>query len=100
MPPHEQLQSADMGHPFKQRRLELEDLAMIATAMGAVAVDGFSVGGSTIRWLAIGGVESGQAKVVSLELQDLAVARLRVGDVVVTGAVELPETDDPPKIAS
>ena len=37
---------------------------------------------------------------VTLEVQDLAVTRLRVGDVVVTGSLELPEMDDPPKISS
>ena len=62
--------------------------------MGAVAVGAFAVGALTIRWLAIGRVEVGKAKVVSLEVQDLAVTRLRVGDVLVTGAIELPEMDE------
>jgi hypothetical protein len=78
----------------------LEDLAMVATAMGAATVGAFAAGASTIRWLAIGGVSAGNARVVTLEVQDLAATRLRVGDVVVTGAPELPETDDPPKISS
>jgi hypothetical protein len=92
--------TADMGNFLKQRRLGLEDLAMVASAMGAVAVGAFAVGALTIRWLAIGRLEEGNAKVISLEVQDLAVTRLPVGDVAVTGALELPETDEAPKMTS
>jgi hypothetical protein len=31
---------------------------------------------------------------------DTPATRLRVGDVVVTGSLELPETDEPPKLTS
>jgi hypothetical protein len=89
-----------MGYLLKQRRLGLDDLAAVATAMGAGAVGVFEVGASTIRWLAIGHVAIGNATFVTLEVQDLAVTRLRVGEVVVTGSLELPETDESPKVAS
>jgi len=68
--------------------------------MGAAAVGAFAVGASTIRLLAIGRVGAGGPQVVTLEVQDLAVTRLRVGDVVVTGALELPEMDEAPKVTS
>ena len=99
-PAHDQIQTADMGYLLKQRRLGLDDLAVVATAMGAAAIGAFAVGALTIRWLAIGRLAVGNAKVVTLEVQDLAVTRLRVGDVIVTGAIELPETDEAPKITS
>jgi Na+/H+ antiporter NhaC len=89
-----------MGYLLKQRRLGLDDLTAVATAMGAAAVGAFAVGASTIRWLAIGRVAAGNAQVVTLQLQDLAVTRLRVGDVVVTGCIDLPEMDESPKISS
>jgi hypothetical protein len=98
--PHDQIQTADRGYLLKQRRSGLDDLAVVATAMGAAAVGAFGVGASTIRWLAIGRVEAGNAKVVTLEVQDLAVTRPRVGDVVVTAALELPELDELPKNTS
>jgi hypothetical protein len=89
-----------MGYLLKQRRLGLDDLAVVASAMGAATVGVFAVGASTIRWLAIGQLAAGNAKFVTLEVQDVAVTRLRVGDVVLTGSLELPETDESPKIAS
>jgi hypothetical protein len=89
-----------MGYFLKQRRLGLDDLTVVATAMGVVAVDSLTVGASTIRWLAIGCVAAGNVQVATLEVQDLAVTRLRVGNVVVTGSLELPEMDESPKISS
>jgi hypothetical protein len=89
-----------MGYLLKQRRSGLDDLAVVANAMGADAVGVLPVGALTIRWLAIGPVADGNATVVTLEVQDLAETRLRVGDVVVTGALQLPETNDSPKISS
>ena len=97
---HDQIQTEDMGYFLKQRRWGLDDLAVVATAMGAAAVGAFAVGASTIRWLAIGRVAEGNAQVVTLEVQDLTVTRLRIGDVVLTGALELPEIDESPKISS
>jgi len=89
-----------MRHLFRQRRLGLDDLAAVATAMGAATVGAFAVGDLTIRWLAIGRLAEGSAKVVTLELQDVAQTRLRVGDVVVTASLDLPEADELPKISS
>jgi hypothetical protein len=73
----------DAGSP----RLAMRSVAVIATAVGAVAVGAFAIGALAIWRLAIKSVVIDHAEFKSLSIGDLTVAKVRAGEVTVTGSI-------------
>jgi len=64
-----------------------------AGALGALAVGAFAIGALAIGRLVIGKLAIGRAKMKSLEIDESKVARLRVGELVVSDSLTLPPGD-------
>jgi hypothetical protein len=65
-------------------------VAIGAAALGAVAVGAFAIGVLAIGRLVIRRLLAGQVEFDSFRVRDLAVTRLRVGELVVSDSLELP----------
>jgi hypothetical protein len=82
--------AAEVARPPVLMRLRYRDLALMAAAAGAVAVGAIAIGALAIGRLAIRNAVVGSAKFKSLKIEDLTVARLRAGEVTVSGSLNLP----------
>jgi hypothetical protein len=72
--------------------LRFREAALVAAAAGAVAVGAFAIGALAIGRLAIRRIVAGKVEFKSVKIRDLAVSRLRAGEVTVSGSLKLPAT--------
>jgi hypothetical protein len=82
-----------MAGTRSSQSLGFHGVAIIATAIGAVAVGAFAIGALAIGRLAIRRVQLDNAKIRSLEIDNLVVKRIRAADVTVSGSLKLPAGD-------
>jgi hypothetical protein len=75
---------------FRAKRGAVGALAIGGQAWGALALGALAVGTLAVGRLLIGRLAVGRARMCSLSLDELDVKRLRVGELVITDAIETP----------
>jgi hypothetical protein len=70
--------------------MSFRGVAMIGTAIGAIAAGAFAIGALTVGRFAIRRLVVGRAELKNLVVEDLTVTRIRAAEVIVSDSLELP----------